>query len=349
MLNTTSESYASSKISTQQEQTKTKKKTKKKKKNKKRKTGVDIKKIENPQDALKNNLGISKTLINLTDENVIRYDEEKGIIESDNYDINFSPNSGKVTKIQMKPTANINLGPSPFLNQEIDETTNRERKDSVETYLKESGLLYENFEVLKEKRTDDFYNVTYIKTINNIKNYVNPVEFEFDFDPETAKGITFFRTTDRDDSIPEEYYEFDTVGQDYQRLVKRAAEKQNVDLGYYKITATDIKRIIYVDKILNKPLERKDQYTTLVIDVKGENKNNEEVTIVYDVINDLIVKVDGLRVKDLEKQKENNVEFNNQENKPVKNTNPTFNTPKEEENKGIFDNIKNFFKNLFNK
>lgn len=328
--------------------------TKKKKKKKKKKTGVRVNEIQNPQDALKDNLGISPVLINLKDENVIRYDQEKGIIESDNYDINFNPQTGRVLKIQMKPTANINLGPSPFLNQGIDKNTDRKRESSLEDYLISSGLLYEDYGILKENRSKDFYSVSYYKMDKTLKNYVNPIEIEFDFDPETAKGITYYVTSDKKDDIPEEFYSYSMQGQDYQRLIKRAIEKQNVDLGYYKLFEPSDRRIINVDKVLNSPLERSEEYPTLVVDIKAQNKTNQEAVITYDVINEIVVKVTNLKVKDLNK-KENNIEFEenskeeNEEEEEVENTNPAFNTPEKEQKTGILDKIKNFFKKIFDK
>lgn len=194
-----------------------------------------------------------------------------------------------------------------------NEIENIEYKDFIDVendkeseFIKNLGLGYTTEKIEPE---NDLTSVIY-KAYDGFYDPYNRTEIYYYKDSEMKEpkkqlqGISVFRqkTIVTDDIVNE----LNSKNINDEEVIRNAAFKQNIELGYFTIDAID-RSIELVEQMIYDVLDKEDTYTTIVFTLKGKNKNGNPVTIGYDYINDKIYKLVGFDVPKEEEKVEKEI------------------------------------------
>ena len=238
-------------------------------------------------------------------------DKDRHLIESEKAIVYFD-NENRIEKVEYKEIPDY-------------------KEDKVQEYLLDKKLISEK---TRTERKDDLTDIFYLDygSLFDPYNYTE-VKYEKDEEIKDSKkylsNISIYRqkTIVNKDIVAD----LEKKNINEEEIIKNAAFKQNIDLGYYTVDETT-RSIDLVQQMMDKAFEDKDSYTTIVFTLKGKNKENRPITISYDYINDKIFRVTGIETK-------------KEETKEIKEVKPKVKKEKKKDNlfSSIFKTIKNGF------
>lgn len=238
-------------------------------------------------------------------------DKDRHLIESEKAIVYFD-NENRIEKVEYKEIPDY-------------------KEDKVQEYLLDKKLISEK---TRTERKDDLTDIFYLDygSLFDPYNYTE-VKYEKDEEIKDSKkylsNISIYRqkTIVNKDIVAD----LEKKNINEEEIIKNAAFKQNIDLGYYTVDETT-RSIDLVQQMMDKALDDKDSYTTIIFTLKGKNKENRPVTISYDYINDKIFRVTGVETK-------------KEETKEIKEVKPKVKKEKKKDNlfSSIFKTIKKGF------